>query len=165
MDFITYKYAFTAPQWTCSRGPYNPLTIHMNIMKLFSKGKVHFQKLVGIDVTNVAICLPLSKPILWENIGLVYPYLLPEKLQCNGLWWMSHMITIFNPIFILFFSEYCTFSQTGEVGIEQKLYSCVTCNMQDGHCICAICINNCHYGNMGCRVFEEGVQKIRNIFA
>ena len=48
---------------------------------------------------------------------------------------------------MLFFSENCTFSQTGEVGIEQKLYNCVTCNMQDGHCICKICINNCHKGH------------------
>ena len=27
-------------------------------------------------------------------------------------------------------SEFCSFSQTGEVGIEQKLYNCFTCNMQ-----------------------------------
>ena len=44
-------------------------------------------------------------------------------------------------------SDLCTFSQTGEVGIEQKLYNCVTCNMQDGHCICEICIKNCHNGH------------------
>ena len=41
----------------------------------------------------------------------------------------------------------CSFSQTGVVGIEQKLYSCVTCNMQDGHCICEVCIKNCHKGH------------------
>ena len=50
-------------------------------------------------------------------------------------------------------SDLCTFSQTGEVGIEQKLYNCFTCNMQDGHCICEICINNCHKGHIV--VFSE----------
>ena len=43
--------------------------------------------------------------------------------------------------------EFCTFSQTGEVGIKQKLYNCVTCKMEDGHCICEICIKNCHQGH------------------
>ena len=53
---------------------------------------------------------------------------------------------------------FCTFTKTGEVGIEQKLYNCVTCNMQDGHCICEICINNCHKGNTVCRVFKGGIE-------
>ena len=43
--------------------------------------------------------------------------------------------------------KFCTFCQTGEVGIEQKLYICVTCNMNDGYCICEICIKNCHEGH------------------
>ena len=46
-----------------------------------------------------------------------------------------------------FISEFCTFSTTGEVGIEQKLYICVTCKMDDGYCICEICIKNCHQGH------------------
>ena len=49
--------------------------------------------------------------------------------------------------YMLLISEFCTFSTTGEVGIEQMLYNCITCNMQDGHCICKICINNCHKGH------------------
>ena len=48
---------------------------------------------------------------------------------------------------MLLISEFCTFSTTGEVGIEQMLYNCITCNMLDGHCICKICINNCHKGH------------------
>ena len=57
------------------------------------------------------------------------------------------MITIFNTVHVLFITECCTFSKTGQVGIQQKLYCCITCKMVDGHCICEICINNCHEGH------------------
>ena len=33
------------------------------------------------------------------------------------------------------------------MGIQQKLYNCVTCNMKDGYCICENCIKNCHKGH------------------
>ena len=69
-------------------------------------------------------------------------------------------------------SEFCTFSKTGEVGIEQKLYNCLTCNMKDGYCICEICINNCHEGHTVvfaeddaegfCDCGEQGSRSIRS---
>ena len=88
-----------------------------------------------------------------------------EENQCVHKWCYDNKICSF-------ISEFCTFSKTGEVGIEQKLYNCVTCKMEDGHCICEICIKNCHQGHTVsfseddvegfCDCGEEGSRGIRS---
>ena len=56
---------------------------------------------------------------------------------------------------------------------EQKWYKCATCNMvEDGYCICQICIKTCHEGHTNyltniyelgfCDCGEEGSRGIRS---
>ena len=58
-----------------------------------------------------------------------------------------------------FLSDCCTFSKTGKHMIEQKLYYCDTCNMNDDEfCICEPCIMNCHKDHVvfQANTYEEG---------
>lgn len=41
----------------------------------------------------------------------------------------------------------CTFSFTSHKYAQQKLYSCKTCNFTKGLCICASCLDICHFGH------------------
>ena len=41
----------------------------------------------------------------------------------------------------------CSFLQTGQQMVDQKLYTCVTCHFSEGTCICENCARVCHYGH------------------
>ncbi|KAK8876042.1 hypothetical protein M9Y10_006226 [Tritrichomonas musculus] len=38
----------------------------------------------------------------------------------------------------------CTFLKTGKTMKNQKLYTCITCNLRQGQCICESCARICH---------------------
>ena len=56
-------------------------------------------------------------------------------------------------VFRISFLGLCTYKETEEQMIKQRLYRCDTCHMTgklstgDKYCICEICINNCHAGH------------------
>ncbi|KAK8890675.1 hypothetical protein M9Y10_035460 [Tritrichomonas musculus] len=41
----------------------------------------------------------------------------------------------------------CTYQRSGRRMIPQKLYTCVTCRLREGQCICETCARVCHYGH------------------
>lgn len=53
--------------------------------------------------------------------------------------------------------DQCTFIYTGEKMINQKIYTCNTCHMKDGECICEVCARKCHANhNVSLIGFNEG---------